>query len=72
MLIAAQVGFTPLRIVDFFWVDPGPALVDVVHRGGALAGWPVSSLAAAQAPANAGRDVAAVQAIEADGHTRPC
>jgi nitronate monooxygenase len=59
-----------VRIVDFFWADPDPALVEVAHRGGALACWQVGSLDEARAAAEAGCDVVAVQGTEADGHVR--
>jgi hypothetical protein len=49
---------------------PGPALVEVAHRGGALACWQVGSLAAARAAVSAGCDIVAVQGTEAGGHVR--
>lgn len=67
---AVEVAAARARIVDFFWADPDPALVQVVHAGGALACWQVGSLAEAQAAADAGCDVVAVQGIEAGGHIR--
>jgi nitronate monooxygenase len=59
-----------VKIVDFYWTDPDPALVEVAHRGGALACWQVGSLAEAQAAADAGCDIVAVQGTEAGGHVR--
>jgi nitronate monooxygenase len=59
-----------VRVVDFFWADPDPALVELAHRGGALACWQVGSLGEAQAAADAGCDVVAVQGTEAGGHIR--
>jgi nitronate monooxygenase len=59
-----------VRVVDFFWADPDPALVEIAHRGGALACWQVGSLDEARAAADAGCDVVAVQGIEAGGHVR--
>jgi nitronate monooxygenase len=59
-----------VRIVDFFWADPDPALVELAHRGGALACWQVGSLEEAKAAADAGCDVVAVQGVEAGGHIR--
>lgn len=59
-----------VRVVDFFWADPDPALVELAHRGGALACWQVGSLGEARAAADAGCDVIAVQGIEAGGHVR--
>ena len=66
--VAAAAG--RVRIVDFFWADPDPALVEVVHRGGALACWQVGSLDEALAAAEAGCDVVVVQGTEAGGHVR--
>ena len=66
--MAAAAG--RVRIVDFFWADPDPALVEVAHRGGALACWQVGSLDEALAAAEAGCDVVAVQGTEAGGHVR--
>jgi nitronate monooxygenase len=59
-----------VRIVDFFWADPDPALIELAHRGGALACWQVGSLDEARAAADAGCDLLAVQGIEAGGHIR--
>jgi len=58
------------QIVDFFWADPDPALVDLAHRGGALCCWQVGSLDEAKAAADAGCDVVVVQGTEAGGHIR--
>jgi nitronate monooxygenase len=66
--VAAAAG--RVRIVDFFWADPDPALVEIAHRGGALACWQVGSLDEALAAAEAGCDVLVVQGTEAGGHVR--
>ena len=58
------------QIVDFFWADPDPALVELAHRGGALCCWQVGSLDEAKAAADAGCDVVVVQGTEAGGHIR--
>lgn len=58
------------RVVDFFWGDPDPALVEIVHAGGALASWQVGSVQEAVAAAQAGCDFIIVQGIEAGGHVR--
>src|SRR5438128_4158682 len=34
---AVAAAASRVRIIDFFWVDPDPALVEVAHGGGALA-----------------------------------
>ncbi|NEM05436.1 NAD(P)H-dependent flavin oxidoreductase [Geodermatophilus normandii] len=59
-----------VRLVDFFWFDPSPRLVEVAHRSGALVGWQVGSVAEARAAVDAGCDVVTVQGVEAGGHVR--
>src|SRR5512140_802701 len=58
------------RIVEFFYGEPDPALVDVVHAGGALASWQVGSCEEAVAAASAGCDLVVAQGTEAGGHVR--
>jgi len=67
---AVAAAAARVRIVDFFWADPDPALVEIAHRGGALACWQVGSVEEALAAAEAGCDVVAVQGTEAGGHVR--
>ena len=67
---AVEAAAARVRIVDFFWADPDPALVQIAHAGGALACWQTGSLEEAQAAADAGCDIVAVQGIEAGGHIR--
>jgi nitronate monooxygenase len=59
-----------VRLVDFFWFDPSPRLVELVHRSKALVGWQVGSVAEARAAEDAGCDVVTVQGVEAGGHVR--
>src|SRR5262245_30736806 len=40
---AVAAAAARVRIVDFFWADPDTALVQLAHRGGALACWQVGS-----------------------------
>lgn len=58
------------RVVDFFWGDPDPGLVKIVHAAGALACWQVGSREEAVAAADAGCDFIIAQCIEAGGHVR--
>jgi nitronate monooxygenase len=58
------------RLVEFFWGSPDPSLVEVVHEGGALAGWQVGSVEEARAAAGAGCDLLVAQGAEAGGHVR--
>jgi nitronate monooxygenase len=67
---AVEAAAARVRIVDFFWADPDPALVELAHRGGALACWQVGSVQEAKAAADAGCDVVVVQGTEAGGHVR--
>lgn len=57
-------------MVDFFYGDPTPELIDVVHSGGALASWQVGSLDEALAAVECGCDILVAQGIEAGGRIR--
>jgi hypothetical protein len=59
-----------VRVVDFFWSEPRPDLVDIAHRGGALVNWQVGSVAEARAAVRAGADMVCAQGVEAGGHCR--
>lgn len=65
-----EVAASRVRVVEFFYADPDPALVSLVHGGGALAAWQVGSLAEARAAVEAGCDFVVVQGTEAGGHVR--
>ena len=58
------------RIVEFFFGDPDPELVKIVHAEGSLCSWQVGSTREALAAAEAGCDIIIVQGIEAGGHVR--
>jgi nitronate monooxygenase len=58
------------KIVDFFYADPDPALVRLVHAAGGLASWQVGSVEEARAAADAGCDFIVAQGVEAGGHVR--
>jgi NAD(P)H-dependent flavin oxidoreductase YrpB (nitropropane dioxygenase family) len=58
------------RLVEFFWADPDPHLVELVHGAGALAGWQVGSVQEARQAADAGCDLIVTQGVEAGGHVR--
>ena len=66
--VAAAAERAP--VVDFFYADPDPALVDIVHAAGALASWQIGSEEEARAAADAGCDFVIAQGIEAGGHGR--
>jgi nitronate monooxygenase len=56
--------------IDFFLADPDPALVEVVHAGGAVCGWQVESKGEARAAEAAGCDVLIAKAWESGGRKR--
>ena len=56
--------------VDFFLADPDPALVALVHAGGAVCGWQVESAEEARAAEAAGCDVVIAKAWESGGRKR--
>jgi len=65
-----EIAARAARVVEFFFNDPNPSFVDMVHAGGALACWQVGSAAEAVAAAQAGCDLIVVQGVEAGGHVR--
>jgi nitronate monooxygenase len=65
-----ELAASRARLVEFFWADPDPALVELVHAGGALAGWQVGSVAEARRATDAGCDLVVAQGVEAGGHVR--
>src|SRR5437764_474524 len=67
---AVEAAADRCPLVEFFWGDPSIDLVEVVHAGGARAGWQVGSVAEARAAVDAGCDVVVAQGIEAGGHVR--
>jgi nitronate monooxygenase len=67
---ALEVASRRARVVEFFYGDPDAALVEAVHRGGALVSWQVGSVPEAVAAAKIGCDVVVAQGVEAGGHVR--
>lgn len=65
---AIEAVATRVRVVDFFWARPDPAVVELAHAGGALACWQVGSVDDAVAAVDAGCDLIVVQGAEAGGH----
>jgi NAD(P)H-dependent flavin oxidoreductase YrpB (nitropropane dioxygenase family) len=57
-------------LVDMFFGDPDPGIVETIHAGGALASWQVVSADEARAAEAAGCDVLVAQGVEAGGHPR--
>jgi nitronate monooxygenase len=58
------------KVVEFFYGEPSRQLVDMVHKGGALACWQVGSRDEAVLAADVGCDFIVAQGVEAGGHIR--
>ena len=67
---ALKVAAARARVVEFFYGDPDPLLVEVAHTAGALACWQIGSTDEAIAAERAGCDLIVAQGIEAGGHVR--
>ena len=67
---ALHSASTRSPLVELFWGDPDPTLVEVGHAGGALVSWQVGSAEEARAARDAGCDVVVAQGVEAGGHVR--
>lgn len=65
-----EVAARGAKLVELFYGDPDPALVDRLHAMGALVSWQVGSLDEAVAAERAGCDVVVAQGTEAGGHVR--
>lgn len=59
-----------VRVLELFFGDPDPALVEMGHEGGALVSWQVGSSGEAVAAVKAGCDFIVVQGSESGGHVR--
>jgi nitronate monooxygenase len=57
-------------LVEFFYGDPDPDLVEHVHSFGTPVSWQIGSIAEAVAAERAGCDLVVVQGTEAGGHVR--
>jgi nitronate monooxygenase len=58
------------KVVEFFYGDPNPEFVRIVHDHGALACWQIGSMEEAVSAAEAGCDFIVAQGVEAGGHVR--
>ena len=67
---SVRVASKSARLVEFFYRDPEPSLVKIVHSEGALACWQVGSKKEAAVAIDAGCDLIVAQGIEAGGHVR--
>ena len=64
---AVEVAAERAKVVDFYHGAVDRSLVDLVHRGGALAGWQVGSVEEARAAVDGGCDVLVVRGLEGGG-----
>jgi nitronate monooxygenase len=65
-----EIASAKVRVVEFFYGDPDPGLVQLVHTSGALACWQVGSIEEAKKAQDAGCDLIVAQGVEAGGHVR--
>src|SRR2546422_3735011 len=65
-----EVAASRAPVVEFFYEDPDPELVEIAHAGGALVSWQLGSAAEAVAAEEAGCDLIVAQGTEAGGHVR--
>jgi nitronate monooxygenase len=65
-----EVASKMANVVEFFYRKPEASVVELVHKGGALAFWQVGSKEEARLAEDAGCDVIIAQGIEAGGHIR--
>jgi nitronate monooxygenase len=65
-----KVAASKSKLVEFFYGDPDPSLIEIVHDGGALACWQIGSLKEAIQAEEAGCDLIVAQGTQAEGHVR--
>ena len=65
-----EVAATRAPVIEFFYADPDPELVEIAHSGGALVSWQLGSRDEAMAAERAGCDLIVAQGTEAGGHVR--
>lgn len=70
MAAALEEAASRARVVEFFYADPDPSLVERAHAGGALVCWQVGFRDEAVAAERAGCDLIVAQGTEAGGHVR--
>ena len=67
---AVQAAARKARLVEFFYADPDPKLIDLTHSEGALAAWQIGDAEEARKAQDAGCDLVVAQGVEAGGHVR--
>ena len=65
-----EVAASKSHLVEFFYGDPDPSLVDLGHSQGALACWQIGSVNEAVLAEKAGCDLIVAQGVQAGGHVR--
>jgi nitronate monooxygenase len=65
-----RVAARHANVVEFFYTDPNPTLIEIVHSEGALACWQIGSRDEAIKAIASGCDFIVAQGIEAGGHVR--
>src|SRR2546429_2546225 len=65
-----EVAASRAPVVEFFYEQPDPELVEIAHAGDALVSWQVGSAPEAAAAERAGCDLIVAQGTEAGGHVR--
>src|SRR3989442_5405684 len=68
VLKVLEVAASRAPVVEFFYEQPDPELVEIAHAGGALVSWQLGSVAEAVAAERAGCDLIVAQGTEAGGH----
>src|SRR5256884_7689180 len=65
-----EVAASRAPVVEFFYENPDPELVEMAHAGGAVVSWQVGSGPEAAAAERTGCDLIVAQGSEAGGHVR--
>jgi len=65
-----EVAAVNSRVVEFFYGDPDPLLIEIAHNEGALACWQIGSMKEAALAEKAGCDLIVAQGTESGGHVR--
>lgn len=65
-----KIASSKCKLVEFFYEDPDPGLIELVHKQGAIACWHVGSVNEAISAEKAGSDLIVAQGIQAGGHVR--
>jgi nitronate monooxygenase len=67
---SVEIASKMSRVVQFFYRNPDPRIIELVHKGGALVFWQVGTKEEADAAVDAGCDAIVAQGTEAGGHQR--